>query len=61
MAGVMEGFAPVAAAHLRTLLANPRTARRLARNAYRRCVTRFLPLPPRHLGQYVDLVAALLG
>jgi trehalose synthase len=47
------------AAHLRTLLANPQTARRLARNAYRRCVTQFLP--PRHLGQYVDLVASLLG
>jgi trehalose synthase len=45
------------AAHLRVLLENRRKARRLARNAYRRCLTHFLP--PRHLIQYADLIEAL--
>ena len=47
------------AAHLRVLLEHRESARRLARNAYRRCLTQFLP--PRHLAQYADLFEALLG
>jgi trehalose synthase len=47
------------AAHLRVLLENRATGRRLARNAYRRCVTRYLP--PRHLEQYADLLETLLA
>jgi len=46
------------AAHVRVLLENRGNARRLARNAYRRCLTRFLP--PRHLVQYADLIEALV-
>ncbi len=45
------------AAHLRVLLENRTNARRLARNAYRRCITHFLP--PRHLVQYADLIESL--
>ena len=47
------------AAHLCALLQHRGNARRLARNAYRRCVTQFLP--PRHLTQYVELLEALAG